>query len=193
MTRTILSAAGFSLVLLFVCGCVDMKQVEAMRDEAAQLRDQLKAEEVSRQQRLDALKPGDSGRADVQASLDATRAKEAAVSAGLSRVDEAIAEAKNPSGPLTKAAGDVAPLIPEPVRTPLILGTALAASLLRSAQLKKGLASVAQGLDKAMEDDSEFKAKFKTHANTFRSIQTRTAQRVVDETTSDKPMLRLPV
>lgn len=191
MTRKFLIAAAVSI--LGAGGCVDMKQVEAMRDQAAQLRDQLKARGDALQQTVSALKPGDPVRAEAQAALAGARAKEAAVNAGVAQVDAVLLQAKNPGEALTNAASGVAPLLPEPVRTPLILGTALAASLLRSAQLKRGLASVAQGLDKAMEEDGEFRQRFKTHANTFRSIQTRAARRVVDEATSDKPMLRLPV
>jgi hypothetical protein len=176
-----------------LAGCVDMGEVEAMRNQAAQLRDELHAESSAWEQRLAGLKPGDPLRADARAALDSARAKEAAVSAAVSAADATLARAKDPDDTLTQAAKGLSPLIPEPARTPLVLGAALAATLLRASQLKRGLASVAQGIQKAQEEDEQFRARFKAHANTFRTIQTRVAKRVIDEATGDRPMLRLPV
>jgi hypothetical protein len=183
-----------SMVAGFVLGgCVGMGEVEAMRAQAAELRDDLHAQSAAWERRLAVLWPGDPLRGDAQAALDTARAKEAAITAAVSAADAALARAKDPGDTLTQAARGVSPLLPEPVRTPLILGAALAASLLRAAQLKRGLASVAQGMQKAMDEDQQFRERFKAHANTFRTIQTRVARRIVDETTGARPMVRLPV
>ena len=66
-------------------------------------------------------------------------------------------------------------------------------TLLRARQMKSALVSVAKGLDKAMQTDDQFKARFAANAPLFRSVQTPAAKRVVDEATSDGFMVRLPV
>jgi hypothetical protein len=180
---TVLTAAG---------GCVDMQEVRAMRDQAAQLRDDLRTQEADWERRASALPRGSPGAAEARAALAAARAKEAAVSAAVSAADAVLARANNPDEPLSQAAKGVAPLLPEPARTPVLLGAALVATLLRAAALKRGLTSVAAGLEKAMEEDDQFRQRFKAHANTFRTIQTRTARRTVDEVTGDR-RVRLPV
>jgi hypothetical protein len=192
-TFTLVLVALGSAVLWALGGCADLGEMESMRNHAAQLRDELHAESTAWEQRLAALAPADPLRADAQAALDASKAKEAAVSAAVSVADATLTRAKAPDDTLTQAAKGVSPLLPEPLRTPLVLGAALVASLARAAQLKRGLASVAQGMQKAMDEDDQFRARFKAHANTFRTIQTRLAKRVIDETTAAKPMLRLPV
>ena len=196
MLRTFLIGVVVSLVALGFGGCVDMSvlgEVEAMRNQAAQLRDELHAESAAWDRRLAALRPDDPLRAEAVASRDAARAREAAVASAVSVADATLARANAPDDTLTQAAKGVSPLVPEPVRTPLVLGAALVASLLRAAQLKRGLASVAEGMSKAMSEDGAFRERFKAHANTFRTIQTRVARRVIDETTGAKKLVRLPV
>lgn len=193
MVRTMLVAAA--CVGVAVGGCVDMQEVRAVRDEAAQLRDDLRARAGEWERREAALPAGSPSRAVARAAGSLARAKEAAVGAAVSAADEALARANNQDDPLSGGArgvGGVAPLLPEPVRVPVLLGAGLVAALLRASALKRGLASVASGLEKAMEEDARFRERFKAHANTFRAVQTRTAKRVVDEVTGEG-RIRLPV
>jgi hypothetical protein len=44
-----------------------------------------------------------------------------------------------------------------------------------------------------MDDDEQFRAGMKKHANTLRSIQTKTAQKIVDQATGKGPALSLPI
>src|SRR5689334_9914810 len=127
MPRTF--SIGLALVAVVLgsaalAGCVDMGEVEAMRNQAAQLRDELHAESSAWEQRLAGLRPGDPVRADARAALESARAKEAAVSAAVAAADATLARARDPDDTLTQAARGLSPLIPEPARTPLVLGAA---------------------------------------------------------------------
>jgi hypothetical protein len=190
MLRIIVVSVLLSVVL---GGCVDMAEVESMRNEAAGLRDELRAQSAAWERRLGEIPARDPMRPEAEAALAAARAKGAAIDAALKSADAALGHAQNKDEPLTQTVDALSPWVPAPARAPLLLGAALVASLLRASALKRGLASVAKGLDKAMEEDDLFRARFKAHAGTFRTIQTRTAKRVVDETTGRRPMVRLPV
>ncbi|MBK7403246.1 MAG: hypothetical protein IPJ41_01100 [Phycisphaerales bacterium] len=135
----------------------------------------------------------DPQRPQADALAAAARAREQVIAAGIARIDEVLAEAANPTDPLSETVGAAAPLLPISLRGPLVLGTAALVTALRAWRLKAGLSSVARGLSAAMREDEEFRACFMRHANTFRSTQTPTAKRVVDEATSPKPLLALPI
>jgi hypothetical protein len=179
-------------------GCVDMDQVSGLRDQAAQLRDQLD-KSISQQEgvlaKLDqaGVAPSDPVHEQAQAQLAGSKASRAAVDAAVKQVDSVLLEAKNPTDPISAGVGAVAPFLPEPSRTPLVLGGALLVTLLRARQTKSALVSVAKGLDKAMQEDDQFKARFRANAPLFRAVQTPAAKRIVDEATSDGFMVRLPV
>jgi hypothetical protein len=171
-----------AIVLGFwVGGCVDLPRVNAFREDVAGLGRDWAAQSRALEARLAAMKADDPVRPDVQAALARARAKEAAAEAAVEQVDLVVNRAKNPDDPLGQSVGMLSPLLPEPARWPLALGAALVASLVRARQLKQGMASVAVGLDKAMEADPEFASGFRKHANTFRSIQTPVAKRVIDQ------------
>lgn len=95
-------------------------------------------------------------------------------------------------GRVTDAAGVVGSILPEPARSLVLTGVG-GLALLRANQHKRGLASVARGIHHAARDDEEFRACFRRHAAEFRSVQTPLARRVIDETTKDRFMMRLPV
>ena len=103
-----------------------------------------------------------------------------AVDAAVLELDQIIKEARNPSDPIVSLS---APLLPEPLRSPFLLGGALLAMVARTVQLKRGMASIARSFDKAMQDDEQLRAGVKRNANTIRSIQTPTAQKIVDQVT----------
>src|ERR1043165_3021186 len=178
MRSILLVEAMLGLMGCGLAGCVDLTQVQKMRDDAVKLRDALQASEKQWEGRVANLPESDPLHAEAQAALAAARAKEAAVDTAVHELDEVIRQAKNPDDPIL-AVG--APLLPEPLRSPILLGGALLATLARNMQLRRGVASIAQSLQKAMEDDDQFRAGMKKHATTLRSIQTRTAQKIVNQ------------
>jgi hypothetical protein len=178
------------LASLFLSGCVDLAKVESMRSEAVKLREALHQESQKWESRIAALPPNDPLRADGEAALAVTKARAAAIDAAILELDQVIKEAKNPSDPLVSV---TAPLLPEPLRSPYLLGAALLATLARAVQLKRGMASIAKSLEKAMEEDDQLRAGMKRSAGTLRSIQTRTAQKIVNQATGRGPVLALPI
>jgi hypothetical protein len=179
-------------------GCVDMGEVQALRDKAASLESRLDDDIAQRRAtlaRLDqtGVKADDPIRQKAAAELEGSRASRAAVDAAVKQVDLVLNEAKNPGDPISVGVGALAPFLPEPSRTPLVLGGALLVTLLRARQTKTALVSVAKGLDKAMQTDEAFKQRFEANAGLFRAVQTPAAKRVVDEATTDGFMVRLPV
>ncbi len=159
---------------------MDLPRVGAFRDQVAGLERDWSGQSRALEARLAAMKADDPIRPDVQAALARAKAKEAAAQAAVQQVDLVVSRAQHPDDPLGQSVGALSPLLPEPVRLPLALGAALVASVARARQLKEGLSSVASGLDRAMADDPAFESAFRKHANTFRSIQTPTAKRVID-------------
>jgi hypothetical protein len=175
-----------------------MGEVAALRDKAAALESQLNKDIVRQQETLAKLDQAGAAQDDplrqqAAAQLAASRASRTAVDAAVQQVDLVLNEAKNPTDPISAGVGAMAPFLPEPSRTPLVLGGALLVTLMRARQMKTALVSVAKGLDKAMQTDEAFKARFQANAPLFRSVQTPAAKRVVDEATSDGFMVRLPV
>ncbi len=184
---------GVVLAAGLLGGCVDMAAVETMRQSAAQARDDLAGQVEALESLRETFPDGSPEAADADALAAAASAKVAAIEAAIARIDQTLAEANNPSDGLTRAAQGVSPLLPEPVRLPLVLGAALAATLLRAGQLKRGAASMARSINKALESDGEFRQAFARHADTLRSIQTRTAQRIVDQASAKRTLPALPI
>jgi hypothetical protein len=210
----LLAVAMFALlvVALFALpACADLgaelDRLDALAAQAESLRDDLgtsraRWEELAQQESLD-----EASRAEARAQASQAGAGEAALAAAAERLhtlrDEAAAIAAGlPGGGGPSAGGGVGdggtsgvwgaamswllPFVPEPVRTPLVLGGALVASLARARQLRAAAASVAKGIQAAMNDDPAFAESFKRHATTFRAIQTASAQRIVDEATGKR-------
>lgn len=186
-------AALFLVAVLFIPGCLDPSEALAFRDQTAAIRDDLARQEAAWQARLAADPPDSPDHAQLAALASGAAAKRAIADAALRQVDSVLEEANNPRDPLSRAVGVLAPWLPEPIRTPLALGAALAVTVLRARRLKMGMASIAQGLQRAMREDEQFAMRFRQHAPTFRSAQTPLARRVVDEATKDRFMLRLPL
>lgn len=183
---------AFAAVLV-LSGCGGMQAAEAFRADAHALRQSLDARAGQWDETLGNLPPDDPARPRVEAEAARARAAVATVDAGIARIDEVLAEAAKPGDPLTETVGAASPLLPMPLRGPLMLGAAAVVVGLRAWRLKSGLASVARGLSVALREDEEFRACFGKHANTFRATQTPTARRVIDEVTHTGPMVRLPV
>ncbi len=196
MVRALAGGVIGWILVLTTQGCTDMQAVHSFRADAQALRQSLDAKADRRQHELDTLPPDDPARPLVLAEKAQAEAAAAVVDAGLARLDEVLAEAAKPSDPFTETVGAATPLLPLPLRGPLLLGTAAAVLGLRAWRLKAGLASVARGLSVAMREDEEFRTCFGKHADTFRATQTPTAKRVIDQVTRDRPaqpMVGLPI
>jgi hypothetical protein len=177
-------------------GCQSLAGAERFRSEALALRHTLEKETALWESRVASLPADHPLGPEAAASLARARQRLRAMDAAIGDLDQVIEEAANPSDTLTRTVGALAPLAPEPFHLPLILGAALIVTFARAAQLKRGMVSIARGIHKAMEEDPQFESTFRKHANTFRTIQTATARRVVDETTGREStgfMIRLPV
>lgn len=163
-------------------GCAGFGDVQQFRDQAAVLRDDM-AREREAWERAAAEAPLTSeARAQAEEGAAQARAGEHAADAAVHGADALMDD------PIGVVVGAVAPWVPEPARTPLVLAGALVAAVVRGQKLKAGLRSVARGIDKAMQGDPEFAAGFRRNAHTFRTIQTPTAQRVVDQTQKDSKL-----
>lgn len=191
----IIATVILALSTVAIPGCLDSSDAAAFREQAAAIRDDLARQESAWQARLAQADPAPDNPdlPQLQAQLALATARRSAADAALSQVDSVLAEANNPQDPLSRAVGLVAPWLPEPVRTPVLLGSALAVTVLRARRLKVGMASIARGLARAMREDEQFATRFRQHAQTFRIAQTPLAQRIVDEATKDRFMVRLPI
>lgn len=176
-----------------LAGCVSPDQLQAVRDEAASLRDALAQDEARWAGLTDTLDPADPLHADASAQQALAAARRQLLDAALAQLDLVLQRANNPDEPISQSSQLLAPLLPASWQLPVILGGALAGTILRASQLKQALASVARGIEAARRADPQFDQQFLAHANTFRATQTPTARRVIDETTHDRFMLRLPL
>lgn len=193
LRKITLLAALVPLAALPACSDFTPEDARAFRDQAAEVRADLAERTAGLAARRDALPEGSPERAELGAAIDAAAAKAAALDAALARFDLVLDEAEHPSDGLTIAAETVGAYLPGPARLPLALAGALAATLLRARQLKKGAGSIARSLDAAMREDPDLRAAVTRNANTLRAIQTPAAARIVDEQTKPAAMIRLPI
>lgn len=189
--------ATISIVLLLtalpLAGCGLTEQVETLRAHTETLGTQLDAEidHLAAQRAL--LPQGDPALQDLDDAIAARAQQRDAVDAALARLDTTAADLENPGGILTEGVGLALPFLPEPFRGPAVALAGIAAAVWRASRLKKAAGSIAEGLDKAMRRDADLRAAVQRNADLFRTVQTPTARRIVDEATKDRPMLRLPV
>jgi len=162
-------------------GCIDVGAVRDARDRAHALSERLDTRARDLDAMLSDLDPGSAAHAEASAQLGETLAMRDAVQVAVSRADAVLREAESPTEPISQAVGFVAPWVPEPARAPLVLGGALLATAARARQLRQAAASIARGIERAMEDDPGFAQQFQSHAPTMRSIQTHAAARIVDQ------------
>ena len=198
--------------ILVLPACADLgaeiDRLDALAAQAESLRDDLRNRRERWEERAARDTLDDASRAEARAQASQAGAGEAALAAAAERLhalrDEAAAIAAGlpggggptsggagqpPSGVWGAALSWVLPFVPEPVRTPLVLGGALVASVLRARQLRVAAASMARGIAAAMNDDPAFAESFRRHATTFRAIQTASAARIVDEATGKRRAL----
>ena len=174
------------------CGLTD--GLETVRNEANRAREDIAADRDDLLVAAEAMPVGSTGRRRVEALAAERSTQEAAFARAIERLDSAsAASAGDAAGTLQDGAALLAPLVPPGAQLPLILGAGFAASLWRAARLKKSAASIAEGLEKAMSADNGLKDGVRRNAATMRSVQTPTAQRIVDEVKRARPMIRLPL
>lgn len=169
-----------SFLLLAPAGCVTTSEARFSRDQAAATRDRLVVSARELRANLDALPSDDPARPPLMATLAGTQAAIGTLSRGIVQIDTALAD-PDPQG--DSLVGGLSQLLPVPWRAPLVLGGVGLGLFLRSRQLRDGITTIAQGIEIAKAQDPAFRAIFQRHANTFRSIQSPTARKLVDEIT----------
>lgn len=193
---------GVLAVVAMACitmpGCVDAAALGRLRDDAAGLRETLARDVEDRRSAVVALAGAgvpedDPARRTAQAGLDAAAARHATADAAVKQLDVVLREAADPTDPVSRGLSMMAEGLPEPARSPLILGGALVVTLLRARQLKSALVSVARSIEEVKESDEEFRKRFKDSAPTIRSIQTPAARRIIEGVTGDGFSLSLPI
>ncbi len=182
--RRVIGSAATAFLVFFLGGCADWSRLEQAQERAHRLATELHQQrERAEQKASDAERaaPGAPETAELKNLVERLKVEESAAQQASRELDVLIQRAKgDPRDPIGQTVGAIAPWLPDPVRVPFALGTALALSLARAAQLKRAGLSIAQGLERAMDTDEQFRQRFNAHAQTFRDIQTSTAQRLVD-------------
>jgi len=174
--------------LLTIQGCASLEesaaQIRSARDHAAQIRDRTNAE-IDELTLMRRSFPDSSPEArSIDAALSRLGAKAAALDAAIEHADQTLRRAQDPSDPLTLGAEALSPWIPAPLQAPLVLGAALAATLVRSGAIKRDARSIVESIDHAKRRNPEFRAALESSADAIRSIQTRGARSLVKKTGS---------
>jgi len=183
IVRRVVGLAALGMAV-FAGGCADWSRLELAQSRAHELAQNLQQQREQAERRAgeaDKIAPNAPETLDLKNLAERLKVEEAAAQQASRELDVLIQRAKgDPSDPIGQTVGAIAPWLPDPVRIPFALGTALVLSLARAAQLKRAGLSIAQGMERAMDADEQFRARFKANAETFRTIQTATAQRLVD-------------
>lgn len=189
--NTIIVCVLLTITALLASGCADLQgaiaRTETWRNQAATVRDSIDEQlGVLESQRAD-LEPGSTAAGALDTQIALARARHSALDAAITRADQVLNEARDPSDGLTRLAREAAPWIPAPAQGPVVLGAALIATLLRSRQLKHTSTSIINSISHVLERDPQFRTLFEQHADTIRSIQTPGARKLVDQTTRKRP------
>lgn len=174
-------------------GCGVGEGLLAMRDQAEQVRGRIESDRAALAASAAALPEGDPARAKIEAMLDEREAQSRAYDRAIEGLDALLAQQGDPAGAIESGVGLLVPFLPPGTRTPVLLAGGLAAALWRAGRLKRAGLSIAEGLDKAMRADEDLREGVRRNAGVLRTVQTRTAHRLVDEATKDRPMMRLPL
>ena len=169
----------------------------AVREEAQRTRDAIEADRDALAREAERFPDGSEDRARIEGLIADRSVQADAFARAIQRIEAARAQAAaagdDPAGTLEQGAAWLAPLVPPGAQLPLVLGAGLAASVWRAVRLKQSAASIAEGLEKAMRGDEALREGVKRNAAIIRSVQTRAAQRIVDEVQKSKAMVRLPI
>ena len=189
--RTLVAALASSFFLVTIPACDAIPGVAEFRESTAKAKADL-AVEIERLEAEARERPADD---PAHETLSAARDRQAALEIAVQQLDHLLAESQGTdSGGVLRGVGSLTPLLPEPFRIPAVLAAGLGLSIFRARQLKRSAASIATGLQQAMDRDEALKDAVDQHKDLFRAVQTATARRIVDETTRrDRPMVRLPI
>jgi hypothetical protein len=208
--RSLIVAASVAVILLgsaaALSGCLDLAPAYAARSDALALRTHLDQRLDDNAALLASLEsrgtpPTTPELVEARRTLASDQARRDQIDALIQHLDELMAQAQSdttatnstlPGTIIPDPTSILSQTLPEPLRSPILLGSAALVALMRAAQLKRALASVTRAIDAAMKQDPEFKDKFLQHAHTFRTMQTATARRVIDEL-KRPPAIRIPL
>lgn len=183
--HSLIRCLAVAILLMFLplipTGCATVEDARAAQLEAVTAREHLASNIAALESALATLPDGDPSKAAAAEALASFRTTHNVLSAAISEVNAAIAHAQ--SNPDDTLIGTLADAVPGPWRAPLLLGGAGFALFIRARQLKEGVKSIARGIEIAKRDDDSFRDLFAKHANTFRSVQSPVARRIVDEVT----------
>ncbi|MDI1288490.1 MAG: hypothetical protein PSX37_00885 [bacterium] len=193
LVPVVLLMATLAASVLLLPGCSGLGDLAPARSSAVRVRDDLSTTIRAAEDLLASLPEGDLRREAIERDLASTRASREAVNAAIQQIDLLVSEVTSPTDSLTLGLKAVGESLPEPVRAPLLLGGALIVMSMRAGRLKAALVSVAKSIEKAKQADEAFDERFRAHAASIRSVQTPTAQRIIDEATKDTLVLRFPL
>ncbi|MCC6950732.1 MAG: hypothetical protein IT433_04715 [Phycisphaerales bacterium] len=179
-------------------GCEGLPDAVALRDRAGVMQEVVHADVAAQRDVVERMReagedPDSAGMRDATAVLAQMEARARTLDAAVGELDALIAEATNPTHPISEGVELISRSLPEPLRSPVVLGGALLAMAVRANRLRAALASVAQSIEKAKQNDEQFRRSFKENAPTIRSIQTPTARSIVEAATSQGFTLSLPL
>lgn len=179
----VLLALVLASLPILVPACVTREEALESRASAVAARDHLLASATSLELELASLPDNDPARPELEARLARSRTGLEALAAGVAQIDAAFNDPPTNS-PAETFLDSLVALVPGPWQAPVLLGGAGFALFLRSRQLRQGITSIARGIEIAKREDPVFRESFERHANTFRSIQSPVARKLVDTVTS---------
>ena len=173
------------VVSVGISGCASVgesvDQLGSIRDQAAQVQNDLQSQ-IDELALMRESIPDDSAQGNaIDALMAQVQAKLSVVEASVLHADQVIASVQNPDDPLTIGAKALSPWVPAPMQAPLVLGAALAATLLRARSINQGAQSIVQSISHALKKDEGFKAAFEANSDAIRTIQTPMARKLVDK------------
>lgn len=163
-----------------LAGCGGAADLRAFEARAAEVRSGLDEDIAHLEQALPAAAPGSAAHEVLTRNLIEARALRSTADAAVLQASAIREHIQTPTGPIGEVLGAVVPWLPEPVRLPLVLSAALAGSVLRWSQVRRGLTSIVESIEKAKKEDAVFAQRLQQNAGTLRSIQTPTARQMVD-------------
>jgi len=172
--------------LFCVPGCVNKEDLQLARDDISQKTTGLKEKRDKAAGSVNDTGLTAEERAQLQSFISEADVQLAANNKAIADLDKTIAAYQNP---LDQALGIVMPFIPEPFRSPLVLGTGVVAAVLRNKQLGDGLSSLAQSTVKLAQKSPQVADAIKTHEVMLRQTQTRTAKRAIDKAQGKQPQV----
>ncbi|RMH12239.1 MAG: hypothetical protein D6695_07290 [Planctomycetota bacterium] len=185
--------AGLASLCLLLGGCIDAAHLADVREQAVLVREELAAEMTRLQTQAHAPDVDPMVQSASQQAAEQARVQLEKLDRSIEVIDHLLESQQNPDTMINEVATALTPLLPEPLRSPVLLLGALGAALFRAVQLKRAAGSIARSIAKVSEKDEQFRSAIQRHADTLRVVQTPTAQRIVDEKVRPGFMVRLPI